>query len=266
MDILDISIAVKQALRKLGVDIESKKETILPETNIVTANADGINAWVNTTIDPLPVKKGDALTIIFDGTKYALAAITIVEDSDSFVFAFGNLGIMSMGDDTGEPFVVTYLTNYDDSIYELCVATATEGNHTIAIYKETETIHPIDPKYLPGVTIDLTEYGIDLVSFVLAGGGVTTVEGTAEMWQKITDAGGIVELICPLGEEFARLTPTMITFGGNPVSYGSLSTFLVVNMDNVMVKADINLMPHSNGSGYDGRTTIAVVVTQTALS
>ena len=52
------------------------------------------------------------------------------------------------GDDTGEPFCVTSLNRSDGGDF---VSMQTNGSHTFSIWTttQTETITPIDPKYLP---------------------------------------------------------------------------------------------------------------------
>ena len=54
----------------------------------------------------------------------------------------------------GEPFYMWFgLTQFS------CYTKDTATTHTVAIYDGTETIHPIDPKFLPGpVVLDLTKF------------------------------------------------------------------------------------------------------------
>lgn len=52
----------------------------------------------------------------------------------------------------------------------------------------TETIHPIDPKFLPGVVVDLDKYGIgEIILYLFSqGGGTHTAEAVKEFWDAVS--------------------------------------------------------------------------------
>ena len=56
-----------------------------------------------------------------------------------------------------------------------------------------ETIHPIDPKFIPGVVeIDLNAYGIDPVAIVMSEAKETRIVGTKAMWEEINKNKNVV--------------------------------------------------------------------------
>lgn len=67
--------------------------------------------------------------------------------------------------------------------YSTTLSNDDENSGLTYIFEFAETIHPIDPKYLP--TINLNDYGIDVASLVMSGGG--TVEYTDELALKCLD-------------------------------------------------------------------------------
>lgn len=125
---------------------EVAKKVILPKTSVTAVIEDPENpvafTEINTknyeTLFQLWQNKNTAVTVMYDGNPYACDIIAM----DS-ALCIGNLKYFD-GEDTGEPFIyVATLENPDTVVCE------TAGEHTIAIYQETETIHPIDPKYIP---------------------------------------------------------------------------------------------------------------------
>lgn len=109
-------------------------------TEIETVNYDKITA-------------GLQLVVHYDGEDYNCTVMSI-----DGIMVIGNLGVLGIGPDTGEPFLIT-----DDGGGMLSVVAAdTAETHTIGIICDTEAIHTIDPKYLPGVclpVLDLTGLG-----------------------------------------------------------------------------------------------------------
>ena len=69
-----------------------------------------------------PIAVGDYITVVFDGAPYVCEAI------DAFGnVAFGNLGLLGGGDDTGEPFIGMYMAG------AVMFACTDEANHTFKI-------------------------------------------------------------------------------------------------------------------------------------
>ena len=119
--------------------------TVFPETSFTSEKTSGsIYAWESAEhfINELP-EAGEAATVVFDGTEYACAATV-----KNGVAAYGNAAVMG-GDDTGEPFFIYTFPN--EGILVACLTDAEPTVHSIALYREKETVHTIDQKYLPEI-------------------------------------------------------------------------------------------------------------------
>lgn len=95
----------------------------------------------------------------------------------------GNVSInFSDAVDTGEPFLIGYRAK-DSAV----IVFTLESTATVSI--STETIHPIDPKYLVK-TIDLDSYGIGevILGLFASGGGMQTIPAE-EFWSDVSTDG-----------------------------------------------------------------------------
>ena len=111
----------------------------VPETSFTTVEDNGeYSAFVDVVAS---VADGDACAVVYDGTAYKCTAWVFGN-----VHALGNGGLLSGAGiaDTGEPFCIISAAGIVLIVNDTEVAT-----HTIAIFKEQETIHTIDPKFLP---------------------------------------------------------------------------------------------------------------------
>jgi hypothetical protein len=79
-----------------------------------------------------------------------------------------------------------------------------------------ETIHPINPKYLPDsvVDINLADYGIDINPALASGGGKFTVENVGTFWEDVTTAKMLTFVSTNLGGAYDVHTP-----GGYSLAY-----------------------------------------------
>ena len=83
------------------------------------------------------------------------------------------------------------------------------GYTSCTIAWSTETIHPIEPKFLPGVdVIDLDEYGIDFKAIGMAGGGRVHVGDLSALRERIDKANKSFVLKIDLGY------PSFIPYSG----------------------------------------------------
>ena len=92
--------------------------------------------------------------VTFDGVKYPLYSLKLVTLGEDPFVGFGNEALLNPeATDTGEPFMF-----YIDVLGAICiVATKEPGEHTASIEAIAETIHPIEPKFLPGVCLPVVE-------------------------------------------------------------------------------------------------------------
>jgi hypothetical protein len=103
--------------------------------------AEGIYAF--TLPSPLDVSDGDNLTVTWNGEQYVCKVVLMEDDEGVPTPVCGNLGIFEGVEGTGEPFVYTIGDEGGTFV------TAENGNITVSVTAETETIHTIDPKFLP---------------------------------------------------------------------------------------------------------------------
>jgi hypothetical protein len=133
----------------MGWSEKSTKE-VLPETFVAepAQQESGLNLYqINCAL-----AGGKKYTVIYNGAAYDVISRAIDEDS---VLA-GNFAVVGDGDDTGEPFLISYNANLGGTM----VGTLDGGGITISIYGEGETIHPIDKKYLPTLTVNIDKNGV----------------------------------------------------------------------------------------------------------
>lgn len=154
---------------------ETQKTVLLPQTTIETVfvEAEGLNIF---QADPalVSVEANARVTVLWDGVEYACTASDKVAFNEVVSFVLiGNQGMAGLGDDTGEPFLIWCGEQTDLSSVRLytVITSVTDGEHALSITKETETIHLIDPKYLPGVCLPLVE-----LSTVITEEGVTLTD------------------------------------------------------------------------------------------
>lgn len=94
---------------------------------------------------PLTLETGKNYTVKWDGIEYD--CICFVDDLNRLVI--GNAGLMEAGANTNEPFLVGVQDG--DSF----VKAQTGGVHELSIFGIGETVHTINPKYLPTLCINL---------------------------------------------------------------------------------------------------------------
>ena len=178
MDITTAKLGANMAIDELsksgqiGSTITSK-EIIFPSTALefVVLDEDtelcfapiGADAEMLAKIDVL---LSESITFTFDGIKYLCSVVDMGENK-----YWGNLGFLGM-EDTGEPFILGF-----DNNQGFVLVCPIAGMHTVEISLETETLKPINPKYIYP-HFDLAAMGMPTASI---GGGtvyVTSDEAT----------------------------------------------------------------------------------------
>ena len=158
--------AANKALRKLGIETKKTMVEVLPVTEFEETGAKEYKGFYQTSdVGNAALEIGKSYTVILDGQEYSGFLCKPVGTSNQRNY-IGN-SIVS-GEENNVPFIVISVI----ATGVLIVCTKTVGTHTLAIYEETETIHPIDQKYLPGVVLDLTKFKCSYIS------GDSTVETT----------------------------------------------------------------------------------------
>lgn len=105
--------------------------------------------------------EGQTYAVNWDGTEYECVCVAVAVGPQSLL-ALGNLSIMGVGVDTGEPF----LYSPAESIF---ITLDTSASHTISVKRVEETVTPMADKFLPAsvlITYDLgtDTYGSDLTN------------------------------------------------------------------------------------------------------
>ena len=94
--------------------------------------------------------EGQTYTVNWDGTEYECVGVAIDEDK----CGLGNLYLLKVGDDTGEPFSYTYNKTYTIGGF---MALDTSVSHTISVKIIEGTATPMTSAFLPQAT--QTTYG-----------------------------------------------------------------------------------------------------------
>lgn len=149
--------------------VEQGLVEIVPETSFETADMDGLFV-AELPIMPVTeeemltdsIAPGDVRTVVFDGVEYETA---LSFDNGPH---FGNLCVIpendKFADDTGEPFL--WMIDADSMTSLVTTRDTDPTTHTIACYKKEETVHTIDPKFLPDSKADWNQNDPTAVDYV----------------------------------------------------------------------------------------------------
>lgn len=114
-------------------------ETVLVEESTVTFEDDG-GMYIGQLESTFSATVGETYKVSWDGTTYECACVDY-----SGTTVIGNLSIMGVGSDTGEPFLMGV-----NNGKELVIYTAdTSASHTFSISGTAPQVVKIDEKYLP---------------------------------------------------------------------------------------------------------------------
>ena len=91
----------------------------------------------------LKIVDGQTYTVNWDGAEYECVGVVF-----NSIPALGNLSIMGVGDDTGEPFVYAYNTKRAVGIF---ATLDTAASHNISVKTAGEVITPMAEEFLPNI-------------------------------------------------------------------------------------------------------------------
>lgn len=262
-DLITLSMAKAYSDSKGGYVEKNWKTILSTEGNTIPfAVKDGFGSYETETNDGRELKQisnGDICKVVLDGTEYVLSAVV-----DSIDIYIGN----SEGTEDGVPFLF-WFTNMEETWRIVINVMGEEPEHSFALYLQTETIVPIDPKYLPGPkVIDLTQYELgdenssyrptinDAVLAAFAGGGGTEdMIDNSTFWDDVYTDRPLLFVI-----DAKALGPSIkIEAGANSVMWGDDAVVItefafLVNVDGW---SKVTVVFGDNG---DGTTKITVVV------
>ena len=122
--------------------------TLMEEREIAFALNDKV--YSAQLINAFEIIEGQTYTVNWDGTEYECVGVAIDEDK----CGLGNLYLLKVGDDTGEPFSYTYNKTYAIGGF---MALDTSANHTISVKTTDGAVTPMVPDFLPQA--NQTTYG-----------------------------------------------------------------------------------------------------------
>ena len=110
--------------------------TVMAEHELAFAHMTN-GVYVSRLTDPLALVPGRRYTVEWDGTEYE--CVFFDDGKDAY---FGNISIMGLGEDTGEPFLYDYYRNAFETL-------DTSASHTISVKTAEEVITPMAAEFLP---------------------------------------------------------------------------------------------------------------------
>ena len=126
--------------------------TLMEEQELAFTSTSDIAGSVGVlTTSAFDIVEGQTYTVNWDGTEYECVG---------FVFesipGLGNLSILGLGDDTGEPFVCSYQYNESigvEAVVDQFFTLDTSPSHTISVTTSTETITPMAEEFIPHMNV-----------------------------------------------------------------------------------------------------------------
>ena len=203
-------------------------ETVLFEESTVSF-AENSGLYVAQVQSTFEVTVGEAYKVSWDGDSYQCTCVDFNGD-----YVIGNLSIVGLGSDTGEPFLI--LLGEEKNI----ATKDTSASHTLSISKTVVIVVKIDEKYLPDTVatkseVEATQEVLDGVfssvatfTFDKQTSGRDTFKFNAFNYYKISDFNPAPEDVVSFkGTTESGDENTGIFTGQNCVSYGD-DDFIVV--------------------------------------
>ena len=122
-------------------------ETVLVEESTISFADQGNGSYGAQVQSAFVATVREAYKVYWDGSAYECTCVAVSESPLLFI---GNLSIMGMGSDTGEPFIIGVFNGEGIQIG----TTDTSASHTISISGFVQEVVKIDEKYLPTIPAD----------------------------------------------------------------------------------------------------------------
>ena len=122
-------------------------ETVLVEESTISFADQGNGSYGAQVQSTFVATVGEAYKVYWDGSAYECTCVAVSESSLLFI---GNLSIVGMGSDTGEPFIIGVFNGEGFQI----ATTNTSASHTFSISGFVQEVVKIDEKYLPTIPAD----------------------------------------------------------------------------------------------------------------
>lgn len=114
-------------------------ETVLVEESTVTFDDSGEGYYLAEFPSTFEATVGETYKVSWDGTVYERTCVYVQD-----LPAIGNLSIIGLGSDTGEPFLMGIINSVAIRIFA-----EEEEEHTFSVYHVSSAVHKLDERYLP---------------------------------------------------------------------------------------------------------------------
>ena len=129
-----------------GYPTKSVQTTTLMEEHELAFSLSSANSAYGGVLTPgFKLVEGQTYAVNWDGTEYECICVAI-----NSIPCIGNLSNVSMGDDTGEPFVYVYNSDKGFGVFS---TPDTAASHTISVKTPAEVITPIAEEFLPATAL-----------------------------------------------------------------------------------------------------------------
>lgn len=198
-------LAANMVKRDLGIKQVNKKTIFVPEQALVYGE-------MGYVIDFVP-EVGKVYTVSVNGEKYQAEAKSANFQGIDIV-VLGNGYIYGL-EHTGEDWLIAY--SAADQTCAFAWADGLEHDTTISVYQLTETLTPMNPKYLPGVCLPVVELSTIANEY--------GVEVTAEDAAKLDEVATMnVPIVCKISDSVGSFAAvlTRISNPDVPVGYNAV--------------------------------------------
>lgn len=149
MDMITLAMAKAYSDNQRLAYVEEKETEFFPKTTFEgfqLVDSFDVAVYSVQTSYGIPVEAGKQYTVVFDGVRYKCVAKA--KGTELSVLGDPSYDPDSSGGITGngEPFCIW---TYPGENYAFIDTTIPGSSHTVEIYAAAETVHTIDPKYLP---------------------------------------------------------------------------------------------------------------------
>ena len=122
--------------------------TLMEEQQVAFILSDGL--YIAQITNEFEVVGGQTYTVNWDGTEYEWVGTVL-----NSLPMIGNLSMMGMGDDTGEPFLYGYDARRAVGTF---ITLDTAASHTISVEKTEKVVTPMAEEFLPAGATNTTVF------------------------------------------------------------------------------------------------------------
>ena len=197
--------------------------TLMEEQEVAFTLSNGL--YMAQITNAFEIVEGQTYTVNWDGTEYECVGFVL-----NSLTMIGNLSMMGMGDDTGEPFVYGYDARRAVGTF---ITIDTAASHTISVKTTEETVTPMAEEYLPENIATKSEVestqevldgvfsSVDTFTFDKQTSGRDTFKFNGFNYYKISDFNPAHEDVVSFkGTRESGDNYSEITTGSNCVGYG----------------------------------------------